>query len=146
MRTGIAQISLEDSKDKNLIKALKAAGELKECDLIVLPEMLMGRRTDEHELYDMAEDVEDGAFASALKEAAFLNDADICACLWEESGSRKVYNTAVIYGPDGTLKAKYRKLHLFDALSVRESDIMQAGSELPPVFECKGVIPEADIL
>jgi predicted amidohydrolase len=50
-----------------------------------------------------------------------------------------VYNTAVVIAPDGGTKAAYRKLHLFDALSVRESDDMIAGNAMPEVFEVCGI-------
>ena len=36
--------------------------------------------------------------------------------------------------------ASYRKLHLFDALSVRESDIMAPGKSLPPVVDVGGIL------
>ena len=46
----------------------------------------------------------------------------------------KCYNTSVLYGPDGTLLARYRKIHLFDVdipggLCVKESDTICAGEE-----------------
>ena len=44
------------------------------------------------------------------------------------------YNTALVYGPDGGLETKYRKLHLFDVDlpgggKLKESDATSAGSE-----------------
>jgi deaminated glutathione amidase len=47
----------------------------------------------------------------------------------------RVYNTAVLLGPDGTLLARYRKLHLFDVdipgmESLKESKAVAPGSEL----------------
>ena len=139
MRVSMVQMVLEDSKGINLRKALSFIEKAADSDLIVLPEMLMGKRTETTELYHMAEDVENGPFASELREAAVRQGADVCTCLWEDSGSDKVYNTAMVYGSDGSVKAKYRKLHLFDALSVKESDHMLKGCEMPPVFECAGV-------
>lgn len=140
MKTALVQTELADSKEVNLAKALRAIKASDDCDLVVLPEMTMGRRTSDTELWHMAEDVNSGGFASALKDAARESKVHVCACLWEANGSDRVFNTAVVYAPDGTLKAKYRKLHLFDALSVRESDFMLRGDDLPPVFECAGVM------
>lgn len=140
MRACSVQFQLEEKKEDNLRKALKYIEKASGYDLVLLPEMLMGMRRSGVELYHLAEDAEDGAFASALREAAVKHSVDVCACLWEESGTDKVYNTAVVFGADGSIKAKYRKLHLFDALSVKESDIMIKGDTKPPVFECGGVM------
>jgi len=139
MKAAAAQITLADTKRENLRKAVSTIQQAKGCDLIVLPEMLMGKRTEKTELYHLAEDVEHGEFASALAQAAKDNSITVCACLWEESGSERVYNTAVVFNPDGKLITRYRKLHLFDALSVKESDTMLRGDSLPPVFEVAGV-------
>lgn len=139
MKVALAQITLSDRKSDNLNKALSMIESAEGCDLIVLPEMLMGRRTDETELYQLAEDVEEGEFAKALKTAAKKHNITVCGCLWEESGAEQVYNTAMVFSPEGRTVAKYQKLHLFDALSVKESDIMLRGDKLPPVFDVAGV-------
>jgi len=139
MKTALVQMKLEKSKKQNLIKALELIKRASEADLVVLPEMLMGAKSTECSLSDMAEEVPEGDFAGALKEAAAKYSTAVCGCLWEKSGTEKVYNTAVVFDKNGELLAKYRKLHLFDALSVKESDTMLKGSELPPVFEIEGV-------
>lgn len=46
----------------------------------------------------------------------------------------KLYNTCTVWGPDGGLIAKYRKMHLFDidvegGVRFKESDVLSAGSE-----------------
>mmetsp|Transcript_44344 Transcript_44344/g.85339 ORF Transcript_44344/g.85339 Transcript_44344/m.85339 type:complete len:455 (+) Transcript_44344:69-1433(+) len=51
-----------------------------------------------------------------------------------------VYNTCLVFGPDGGLAAKHRKVHLFDidvaatesrpAIRFKESDVLSAGSQL----------------
>ncbi|XP_076483171.1 omega-amidase NIT2-like [Bombus vancouverensis nearcticus] len=47
----------------------------------------------------------------------------------------KLYNTCTIWGPDGTLIAKHRKVHLFDIdipnkITFRESDSLSPGNSL----------------
>lgn len=49
--------------------------------------------------------------------------------------SERVYNTAVMIGPDGRIMATYRKLHLFDAVlpdgqTLSESRFVEPGREL----------------
>jgi len=66
----------------------------------------------------------------------------------EEPGSERVFNTLVSIGPDGTVQAFYRKLHLFD---VRLKDEAQAiaqaipGEKLPRTGEHKKIIPGSAI-
>ncbi|XP_076482688.1 omega-amidase NIT2-A-like [Bombus vancouverensis nearcticus] len=54
----------------------------------------------------------------------------------------KLYNTCTIWGPDGTLIAKHRKVHLFDIdipnkITFRESDSLSPGDSLT-TFDVKG--------
>lgn len=47
----------------------------------------------------------------------------------------RCYNTSVLYGPDGSRLAHYRKIHLFDVdvpggLTIRESDTVHAGDDV----------------
>lgn len=140
MKLAIAQMSHGRDKKENLDKILSviaAAG--KNSDLILFPETCMGAKTDRFSLSDMAEDIENGDFITAVRAACKESDVHACACLWEKTGTGKVYNTAVVIAPDGGTKAAYRKLHLFDALSVRESDDMIAGNAMPEVFEVCGI-------
>jgi omega-amidase len=53
----------------------------------------------------------------------------------ERDAAGKIYNTCVVYGPDGELLAKHRKMHLFDIdipgkITFRESDTLTAGEDL----------------
>ncbi|GMH61868.1 hypothetical protein TrRE_jg12821 [Triparma retinervis] len=52
----------------------------------------------------------------------------------------EVYNTCVVYGPDGGMRAKHRKVHLFDidvpgGVTFKESDTLTAGSNLLTTFK-----------
>jgi predicted amidohydrolase len=140
MKLGVFQMSHGRNKKENLDKILSAIERHgKECDLLLFPETCMGVKTAGVSLSDMAEDIESGGFVSAVRSACLAAEVHACVCLWEESGSDRVFNTSVVIAPDGSTKALYRKLHLFDALSVKESDDMTAGCELPPVFDVCGV-------
>ena len=57
-----------------------------------------------------------------------------------------VYNTCVVFGPDGDFLAKYRKMHLFDidipgGITFKESDTLSPGSDIAVfgVCVCVGV-------
>lgn len=50
-------------------------------------------------------------------------------------GSSKLYNTALVFGPDGSCLATHRKVHLFDidvpgGVSFKESAVLSAGNQL----------------
>jgi deaminated glutathione amidase len=56
------------------------------------------------------------------------------------AGDGKVYNTALLVGPNGQELARYEKVHLFDVMLpdgnvYDESRFVLAGDELPPVYE-----------
>jgi len=140
MKLAIAQISHGGDKKENLDKILSViASAGRNSDLVLFPETCMGVRTDRVSLADMAEDIENGDFITAVRGACAGAKVHACVCLWEKTETEKVFNTAVVVAPDGTTKAVYRKVHLFDALSVKESDDMAAGSALPEVFDVCGI-------
>ena len=91
-------------------------------------------------LTEVAEPI-DGPFISELSAmAAEYNIALICS-LWQTTKSDKdrVANVAAALGPDGALLARYQKVHLFDALNVRESELMLGGDSPPPIFTLQGI-------
>lgn len=52
-----------------------------------------------------------------------------------KQGTKRYYNTSLIFGPDGALLASHRKVHLFDIdipgkITFRESDVLTAGNKL----------------
>lgn len=142
MRLRLVQTQTTPDKAKNLDKVAQILGELAPEDtppLVVFPEMYMALPTEEAPLHEQAEPL-DGPFAAALGRAAAQHGVHLACGMWETSDDpRRVYNTLVIFGPDGRLAASYRKLHLFDALSVRESDRMVPGEGRPPVLTIDGV-------
>lgn len=86
-----------------------------------------------------------GAFLTVLSEAAARGRVTVVAGAWEpltESEgpvpSDQAHSTVWVLGPDGSTVARYRKLHLYDAFSARESDRYIPGREPPPVVGIPG--------
>ena len=57
---------------------------------------------------------------------------------YPEKAGAEVYNTCVVFGPDGEILKKYRKMHLFDidipgGITFKESDTLTAGKSLATV-------------
>ncbi len=140
LKISLAQLQGDISPEKNLQKAesyIKKAAAQK-SQLIVFPEMFMalpvGGVAPEGCPYPF-----DTGFPKKLSELAKKYTITVCAGVWEKSDDpQKVYNTAVVFRSDGKLIASYRKLHLFDALKVKESDLMLPGADYPPVFSYAG--------
>jgi predicted amidohydrolase len=83
----------------------------------------------------------DGPFVNSLSAMAAEHGSAIVCGVWESvpGDAHRAANVAIAIGPDGTLLARYHKTHLFDALSIRESDQMTGGHTPPPLFSLNGV-------
>lgn len=137
----LAQVMGDHRVEKNLEKArlFTARAARAGAGIVVFPEMFMALPREGASLADVAETTE-GPFVQALGAMAAEHGILICAGLWESSPKTPlVYNLALVISPSGGISAAYRKLHLFDALAVRESDRMAPGGTPPPVFTAGGL-------
>jgi len=140
LNIALAQVEGNPEPEENLITARKFAVEAssKGADILVFPEMFMALPQKRDSLAEVAETA-DGHFCKSLGELALEYNLFIVAGLWEKiPESRLVKNAAVIISPNGKILTVYRKLHLFNALNVRESDTMMQGDELPEIVNIKG--------
>jgi len=110
------------------------------ADVIVFPEMFMARPQEGVPLAGVSESL-DGPFVSSLSSMAAEHGIAIVCGIWESvpGDTTRAANVAIALGPDGALLARYHKLHLFDALSIRESDKMTGGHAPPPLFSLNGM-------
>ncbi|MCM3500936.1 carbon-nitrogen hydrolase family protein [Microbacterium sp. P26] len=122
------------------VTALAADASAEGVRLLVLPEeaMLVAGDIDASERADVVAR-EWPAFLAHLSELAMRHDLWIIAGGYEPSGSERPFNTLVVVNPRGELVDVYRKLHLYDAFTYRESDYVTAGQELPPLVLIDGV-------
>ena len=67
----------------------------------------------------------------------------VVAGTFEPAPGGRVYNTVVAYDAAGELAASYRKIHLYDALGQRESELVAAGHE-PVIFDLDGVLIDSE--
>jgi predicted amidohydrolase len=106
--------------------------------LVVFPEMFMALPGKDRPPSLLAR--ESATFLDGMARLARRLGAAVVFGLWEPSPDpERAYNTAAAVGPDGSLLSRYRKVHLFDALNVRESDTMAPGAAPPEVFSFRGV-------
>ncbi|GIF00409.1 carbon-nitrogen hydrolase family protein [Paractinoplanes rishiriensis] len=144
MRVAVCQLNSRDQRDHNLavarglLERAAAAG----AEFAVLPEYVDYLGPGEGAPKPEGTDGEfAGFFAAAARELG----------IWVHAGSfhevgpdeRRTYNTSLVFAPDGTLAASYRKIHLYDVeiagrVSYQESRSVAPGAETV-VTEVAGV-------
>lgn len=139
-KIAIAQITSSTEKITNLTTALSLVNEAKNkgAELIAFPEFLMAfspASQSAEELTQVAESI-DGAFITALRDAARMNGIAIIAPIYETSPvSHRVFDTSVWIDAAGTIASVYRKLHLYDAFGFKESDKFRPGNDIAPLVQ-----------
>lgn len=134
---GVAQITSAQDRTASLELSLAAAGELfgRGARLVVLPELIVPGYRLGREYLEAGADPLDGPVTRAWHELALKANGYLAAGFCERDGER-LYNTAVLIGPDGIL-LHYRKLHRFAG----EKEIFAPGDlGLPVVHTDVGVI------
>jgi predicted amidohydrolase len=134
----VAAVQLNSTADPaaNLAAAdrLTRAAAADGASVIVLPEKWTAMGSDE-QLRAAAQTLDGPAIQWARASARELGVELIAGSIVELVRDReKLANTCVHVGPDGELKAVYRKLHMFDVevagRSYRESDLEDPGEEI----------------
>jgi predicted amidohydrolase len=123
-------------KSKNLATARSLVRQAADrgASLVALPE-LFNCLDHPDRIVSQAEPIP-GETSELMREVAAENQVTLVAgSIGERSSTNKIYNTSLLFGPDGTLLARYRKLHLFDidlpnAVTFRESQFMAKGDRL----------------
>ncbi|MEV1019978.1 carbon-nitrogen family hydrolase [Streptomyces sp. NPDC050264] len=138
MRASLIQIAVNDDKAAESVNARRervsslVRDQAGSADLVVLPE-LWTTGAFAYELFaDEAEPLEGPTFQAMAKAAG---DAGV----WLHAGSiperdpeGPLYNTSLVFSPDGELAAAYRKIHRF-GFDKGEAVLMSAGEELVTV-------------
>jgi predicted amidohydrolase len=136
LRAAAIQLNSTDDKDRNLATAnrLVRAAAADAAELIVLPEKfnVLGTPRD----YREGAETLDGPTVAWARDAARELGVDLVAGSIAErrEGREKLSNTSVHVGPDGELKAVYRKIHMFDVVvggvEYRESELEEPGEDI----------------
>ncbi|WJX35392.1 Omega-amidase, chloroplastic, variant 2 [Trifolium repens] len=143
-KIGLCQLSVTSDKAINIAHARTAIQDAasKGAKLVLLPEIWNSPYSNaSFPVY--AEDIDAGGDASPstamLSELSrLLNITIVGGSIPERSGDR-LYNTCCVFGTDGKLKAKHRKIHLFDIdipgkITFIESETLTAG-ETPTIVD-----------
>ncbi len=119
----------DPAANRDQVVAAVAAAAERGARLVVTPEASM--TCFGSDLAVAAEPL-DGPWAGAVRAAAREHRITAVVGMFEPAPDGRVYNTLLVVGPDGDL-ARYRKIHLYDAFGVRESDTVAPGDELVTV-------------
>ena len=135
MRVALIQMAVTADKQQNIETA---CGKIREAaghgaDVAVLPEMFCCPY--ENSCFRPYGEAENGPAQAALSALAAELGIYIVGGSIPELAEGNVYNTSYVYGRDGALLAKHRKVHLFDidvagGQRFKESDTLSPGNEI----------------
>ncbi len=138
MRVAVVQVAYgdEETMDARIERVSDLVRAQAGHDLVVLPE-LWGPGGFSYREWDTRAQPVDGSIGTAMSAAA--RDAGVllhAGSIVERPASGEVgpeghglWNTSLVYGPDGSLVAAYRKIHRF-GFGAGEPKLMDAGEEL----------------
>ncbi len=145
MRTAAVQLNSTDDKERNMATADRLVRDAAAdgADLVVLPEKftVLG----EHDAYVRGAEPLDGPTIPWARDVARELGIDLVAgsIVERRVGHEKFGNTSVHVGPDGELRAVYRKIHMFDVvvggIEYRESASEDPGDEIVTSEAADGV-------
>lgn len=142
MKVALIQMNSQDDKAANVKKALHCVEEAlaRRAEFILLPEYFTfrGPLKTAQDIAAVAERIP-GPSSRPFMELARKNKTYILlGTLYEKiRGCARAYNTSVLIGPRGEVRAVYRKQNLFHAnvagREMREGDVFEPGRQARPV-------------
>lgn len=139
-QVAVAQFAPGQDKEENArsVADLTASAAAVGAEVVLLPEyaMFTASRTD-HRYVEAAEPLH-GPFVAAVAETARREGVYVVVGVneaGEDEDATRFTNTLVALSPEGERVALYRKIHLYDAFGVRESEVVDPGPiEEPETF------------
>lgn len=141
IRIALIQLKIAGPKEKilkNAVDLIRIAKKEKDANVVVLPESFNCPYSDENFVAN-AEEIPQGETSQTLSRAARDFGVYVVGGTFVERCCEKLYNTCTVWGPEGELVAKHRKVHLCDTnipgkLEVEESKVFTAGSDYTTFF------------
>lgn len=131
---------------KHAEQLIRTAHQRHQPKLIVLPE-LFNTKLNKQNIIDSAENIPNGETTNTLsKLAKELQVYLVGGSIAERDDKTKdnLYNTTTVFGPNGNMIAKFRKVHLLDVelennVKLQASQIFKAGNDLT-TFDMDGIM------
>ena len=136
MKVALGQFAVDRQwqENANTCLALMAAAHAGGAQLLVLPEGVLARDIADPDLVRRAAQPLDGPFVTQLLAASVGNDLTTMMSVHVPATSERVYNILIAIRR-GEIIAQYRKLHLYDAFSMKESTNVVPGDDVPVLVE-----------
>jgi len=140
LKVAVVQVNAGNNVEGNLKRIERLIARIRDCGLIALPEVFALRGTDRD--YRANAQTNGGPVIKWLKNMARCRRAWVLAGSIMEKAGGKCFNTCLLLDRSGRIRAKYRKIHLFEAhldngQSVRESELYSAGTR-PVIANIEG--------
>ncbi|MFC7704480.1 carbon-nitrogen hydrolase family protein [Plastorhodobacter daqingensis] len=138
MKVSLVQMNSDSDKARNIAEAERLVRQTvaeDAPDLVVLPEYFAFLGEGRDNIHGSGESFPEGEIWQRMSAlAAELGITLHAGSVVEKSGNGH-FNTTLVFGPDGTELARYRKMHLFDidapgGTAYRESDTISRGEEI----------------
>lgn len=141
MKVALGQFAVSREWTENAATSLKLMADAQNggADLLVMPEGILARDIADPDLVRRAAQPLDGPFVSSLLEASRGHSLTTMMTVHVPSDlSGRVWNILIAIR-DGKIIGQYRKLHLYDAFSMKESTNVTPGNEVPPLVSVGGL-------
>ena len=138
MKVSLIQMNSQDDKAANLSQAKQLVDEAVSEDhpnLVVLPEMFVFLGEGQEAKRVAAEELPGGEAYTLLQDLAATHGIYVHGGSLIETDGNSLFNTTVVFNPDGNEIARYRKIHMFDITTpdgkeYRESATYTRGDEI----------------
>lgn len=131
------QLSPTNNKMKNLKKAINLIDEAmrsyNNVDIVCLPELFYKIPFPPETAHKVAESIPNELTRELSKKAKEYGVYIIGGSFFEKR-EEEYFNTSILFDRNGDLIGSYSKVHLFDALGIKESDTTTGGKNVP-VFQ-----------
>jgi predicted amidohydrolase len=140
MRVALGQFAVARTWEENLAIVVRLMQEAVagKADLLVLPEGVLARDITVPDIVLKSAQPLDGPFMSGVLAESAKHALTVQMCVHVPNGQGRVFNVLVTVAK-GKVIATYRKLHLYDAFSVKESTNVEAGTEIPGILDIGGM-------
>jgi nitrilase len=133
LRASVIQLRSTPDRADSLARAAELVGRAagRGAELVALPELFCWRGPQENEP-SVAEPIPGPTSEFASDLARRLRIHLVAGSILERSEiAGKCHNTALLFGPDGALLARYRKIHLFDVAVDDEVTVSESRTRAP---------------
>lgn len=140
MKVALGQFAVAPDWKTNLAQCEHFVRRAREenARLLVLPEGILAADSRDMGLGVRTAQPLDGPFVSGLIAALAGSSLTVIGCIPVPARDGFAWNCQIAVTADG-VRTVYRKLHLYDAFSMKESDHYLAGDEIPPLLEIDGI-------